>query len=85
MKEQCSLTVSGDIQLDEVLKILDVLRDPLDFVVAEAQLSQLGKPEEILWEREGVVSAFVPRKLKQCFKRKLTGIKAQSFTTNSVE
>lgn len=33
------LTISRYIQFHQVLKVLDVLRDPLYFVVTEAQLS----------------------------------------------
>ena len=42
------LTISGHVQLDEVLQVLYVRGKPLDLIVAEAQLPQAIQAEEVL-------------------------------------
>ena len=45
------LTVSGDIEFDQIFKVLDIRRQPLDLVVAEAQATQTVEPKEVLKQR----------------------------------
>lgn len=42
------LTITRYIQLDEVFKILDVNGYPLNLIVTETQLPQLGQPKKVL-------------------------------------
>ena len=44
----CFLTVPGDVELDEVLEVLDVRRQPLDLVVAQPKLAKSVQTEEVL-------------------------------------
>ena len=49
----CFLTVPRDVELDEVLEVLDVRRQPLDLVVAQPKLAKSVQTEEVLqkWEK----------------------------------
>ena len=49
----CFLTVPRDVELDEVLEVLDVWRQPLDLVVAQPKLAKSVQTEEVLqkWEK----------------------------------
>lgn len=47
----CSLTVSWNIELDEIFKVLYVRRQATNFVVTQAQFSQAMQSEEILQEK----------------------------------
>ena len=46
------LTVSGHVQLHEVLQVLNVWREAHDLVVAQAQLAKAVQPEEVLQRRD---------------------------------
>lgn len=48
------LTVPGNVQFHQVLKVLDVCGQLVDFIVAEAQLAKSVQPEEALWRLEYV-------------------------------
>ena len=49
----CFLTVPRDVELDEVLEVLDVRRQPLDLVVAQPKLAKSVQTEEVLqkWKK----------------------------------
>ena len=50
--QRCFLTVPGDVELDEVLEVLDVRRQPLYLVIAQTKLAKPVETEEILQRKE---------------------------------
>ena len=46
--KRCCLTVSGDVELDEVLEVLYVRRQSLDLVIAQPKFAKPVETEEIL-------------------------------------
>ena len=59
----CFLTVPGDVELDEVLEVLDVRRQPLYLVIAQTKLAKPVETEEILQKYEGLTDNEQIRKL----------------------
>jgi len=47
-RRSLGLTVAGHVQLDQVFEVLDVRRQPLDFIVAQAEFAKLAEPEKVL-------------------------------------
>ena len=48
----CCLTVSRDVELDEVLEVLNIRRQSLDLVVTQPKFAKSVEAEEILQEYE---------------------------------
>ena len=42
------LTIPGDVEFDEIFKVLNVWRQSLDFIVAQSQLAEAVEPEKVL-------------------------------------
>ena len=52
-KNKAGLTVSGDIELNQIFKVLDIRWQPLDLVVAEAETTESVQAKEVLKQRRG--------------------------------